>query len=191
MILTRKENIKMLSQVTLGKSGMMRAVFLMCLISAIVGCRRKSSDAKPETGSPANQIDQQAPERSDVPGLEPPHWDRVPTVKALPVIYFDFDAVSIRSDQMKSIDAAVMELREHPETTVMLEGHADERGTTEYNMHLGERRALAVKDYLVRVGGIAAERIQIISKGEEDPEDVGHSEEAWAKNRRVEFYRVK
>lgn len=183
----------MLSQVTLGKSRMMRAVVLICLVAAI-GCRRKSSDAKPESGVPMPAWEKETAsggQEKPHPGIRDGIEKQPPIIVDLPTIYFDFDAVSIRSDQMKFLDTAVFALREQPVTTLLLQGHADERGTTEYNMHLGERRALAVKDYLVRVGGIAAERIQIISKGEEDPEDVGHSEEAWAKNRRVEFFRVK
>jgi peptidoglycan-associated lipoprotein len=68
----------------------------------------------------------------------------------------------------------------------MLEGHCDERGTVEYNLSLGEKRAKAVKDYLVGLG-ISADRLSIISYGKERPADPGHNEEAWAKNRRVEF----
>jgi len=179
----------MLNQVTLGKGGMMRAVFLMCLVAAIVGCRRKSSDANPEIGAPAKWNEETEKEKPESDKRDEPIPSQV-VRDGFSSIYFDFDVSRIRTDQMDRMDVNIKNYKRQTDASILLEGHADERGTTEYNMHLGERRALAVKEYLVRVGGIAAERIQIISKGEEDPEDVGHSEEAWAKNRRVEFYKV-
>jgi peptidoglycan-associated lipoprotein len=80
-------------------------------------------------------------------------------------------------------------LKANADVKVYIEGNCDERGTTEYNFALGNRRAQAVQDYYVK-GGIAPERIIVASKGEENPADPGHTEEAWAKNRRAVFMRA-
>lgn len=100
-------------------------------------------------------------------------------------IYFDYDRSAIRKDQMDRIDTNVKFLKEHPELSALIEGNCDERGTNEYNLALGERRARTVMDYYIKAG-IPASRLTMISKGEEQPVDPGHDESAWAKNRRVE-----
>lgn len=105
-------------------------------------------------------------------------------------VRFDHDESRLRPDQIEIVEIAFQIMRTHPKLEFVLEGHADERGSTEYNLHLGERRAMAVRDYLVK-GGIDPSRLKIVSKGEEDPTDPAHTEEAWAKNRRVEFFRIK
>ncbi|MBI1783745.1 peptidoglycan-associated lipoprotein Pal [Candidatus Sumerlaeota bacterium] len=104
-------------------------------------------------------------------------------------IYFDFDKSDLRPDQLDRIEKNLKYLKEHPELKIMIEGHCDERGTTEYNLALGERRAKSVMNYYVK-NGIAADRIMMVSKGEEQPADPGHTEEAWSKNRRAEFDKV-
>jgi len=89
-----------------------------------------------------------------------------------------------------SLNENVKKLREfRPEDRILIEGHCDERGTVEYNLALGERRAGAVKSYLGD-GGLDESRIEIISYGEEKPADMGHDEQAWSKNRRVELKRT-
>ena len=101
-------------------------------------------------------------------------------------IYFAFDKSDL-SDQSRQILAEKAELlKAHPALTLLIEGHCDERGTNEYNMALGERRARAAYEYLVLMG-IEAGRLTIISYGEEYPAVPGSGEEAWAKNRRDEF----
>jgi peptidoglycan-associated lipoprotein len=101
-------------------------------------------------------------------------------------IYFDFDKSDL-SDQSRQILAEKAELmKAHPALSLLIEGHCDERGTNEYNMALGERRARAAYEYLVLMG-IEAGRLTIISYGEEYPAVPGSNEEAWAKNRRDEF----
>jgi len=77
-------------------------------------------------------------------------------------------------------------MMENPNFDILIEGHCDERGTEEYNLALGEKRALAARDYIVGFG-IAKDRISVISYGEERPADPRHNEEAWAKNRRAHF----
>ncbi len=100
------------------------------------------------------------------------------------VIYFDFDKSEIKS-QFRDIIAAHAEyLATHPAVNVTVEGNTDERGTREYNMALGERRANAVKRMLT-LQGVSASQIRVISYGEERPVALGHNEEAWALNRRA------
>lgn len=101
-------------------------------------------------------------------------------------IYFEFDKSDL-SDQSRQILAEKAELlKAHPVLTLVIEGHCDERGTNEYNMALGERRARAAYEYLVMMG-VDSGRLTIISYGEEYPAVPGSDEEAWAKNRRDEF----
>ena len=94
----------------------------------------------------------------------------------------------LRDDARKALDRNVEWLKANPTVRVQIEGHCDERGTEEYNLHLGERRANSVKQYLVK-SGLDAARLFTISYGESRPVDPGHSEAAWAKNRRAQFAR--
>ncbi len=100
------------------------------------------------------------------------------------VIYFDFDSAAIREEFRPIIEAHAAYLAERPQVHVILEGHTDERGTREYNLALGERRAESVRQALLLLG-VSPEQVTTISYGEERPADPGHNEAAWAKNRRV------
>lgn len=102
------------------------------------------------------------------------------------VIYFDFDKSDIRSDVRDVIQAHAEYLASHSNVMITLEGHADERGTREYNIALGERRANAVQRMLT-LQGASAGQIRVVSYGEERPAALGHDEDAWALNRRAEF----
>ncbi|SFF32180.1 peptidoglycan-associated lipoprotein [Fontimonas thermophila] len=104
------------------------------------------------------------------------------------IIYFDFDDSTIKPEYQGVIDAFASYLNANPTARVRLEGHADERGTREYNVGLGERRANAVQSALL-AKGVSAQQISVISYGEERPADPGHDEAAWAKNRRVQIIR--
>ncbi len=101
------------------------------------------------------------------------------------VVYFDFDKSTLNSATRRVLDAHIALLKTNSET-VRLEGHADERGTREYNMALGERRAKAVLDYMA-VNGIGRGRMEMVSYGEERPAVAGSGAAAWSKNRRVEI----
>ncbi|HAF3597924.1 TPA: peptidoglycan-associated lipoprotein Pal, partial [Salmonella enterica] len=98
------------------------------------------------------------------------------------IVYFDLDKYDIRSDFAAMLDAHANFLRSNPSYKVTVEGHADERGTPEYNISLGERRANAVKMYL-QGKGVSADQISIVSYGKEKPAVLGHDEAAYAKNR--------
>lgn len=105
-------------------------------------------------------------------------------------IYFDFDRFTIMDDMKPVLDKNAQRLKKKAGVKIQIQGHADERGTNEYNIALGERRAQSVKQYLVD-SGVNEAKLSTISYGEEKPADPGQTEEAWAKNRRVEFVIVK
>src|SRR6266852_2986052 len=105
---------------------------------------------------------------------------------ALRPVYFAFDSSAIRSGDAKTLDASADWLKAHPDQLTLIEGHCDERGTNEYNLALGERRAKAAMGYLVS-RGIEAGRITMISYGKERPVCTEHDEACWSKNRRDNF----
>lgn len=102
------------------------------------------------------------------------------------VIHFDFDKSDLRDDARASLDAKVPVLQANPDVNLRIAGHTDERGSVEYNIALGQRRAASAKRYLTE-RGIAANRIETVSFGEGRPVAEGHDESAWAQNRRDEF----
>ena len=101
-------------------------------------------------------------------------------------IRFDFDRYDIRPQDTDILKENAALLKRYPNVKIQIEGHCDERGTTEYNIALGERRANSTQKYLLAIG-ISADRLSTISYGEEKPTDPGHTEDAWAKNRRAHF----
>ncbi len=103
-------------------------------------------------------------------------------------IHFDFDQSFIREDAKPTLREVADYLKANPAASILIEGHCDERGTAEYNIALGERRATSTKAYLVSLG-VKPGALSTVSFGEEKPLDPGHGEEAWAKNRRAHFVR--
>ena len=101
-------------------------------------------------------------------------------------VYFDYDKFAVRADQRDGLAVNAEWLKKYDKVKIRVEGHCDERGTAQYNMALGEKRASAVKDYLASLG-IDAGRIETVSYGKEKPFVKGHNEEAWAQNRRGHF----
>lgn len=99
-------------------------------------------------------------------------------------VFFTFNSVTLSANAQNTLRRQAEWLAEHPQLSATVEGHADERGTREYNLALGERRANTVKDYLVGQG-VNAQRITTISYGKEHPEYLGSNEAAWSKNRRA------
>jgi peptidoglycan-associated lipoprotein len=150
--------------------------------------------APPATASPVVPV-----EPRPAPAPEPPPQAAAPPASSgaqaaapaaeapsLKDIFFDFDMSVIRPDQRPVLDENVAWLKANPQATVTIEGHCDERGTPEYNIALGERRATAVKDHLV-AAGVDAARMRTVSFGEERPFVMGHDESAWKWNRRAHF----
>src|ERR671934_2818311 len=101
-------------------------------------------------------------------------------------VFYDYDSSDLSAEAQKALDENAATLRKYPSWTVTIEGHCDERGTAEYNLALGERRAVAARAYLVSVG-ISADRLRTVSYGKEFPFDPGHDEAAYARNRRAHF----
>ncbi|HEY9536644.1 MAG TPA: peptidoglycan-associated lipoprotein Pal [Kiloniellaceae bacterium] len=108
------------------------------------------------------------------------------TVEVGDRVFFDFDSYDVRADQRGTVEALAAWLDTNPSVTLTIEGHADERGTREYNLALGDRRANAVRDYLVALGTNPA-RLTTVSYGEERPAVLGSNDSAWAQNRRGVF----
>ena len=106
--------------------------------------------------------------------------------KLLKDIRFDFDKYDIRPEDAPILKENAALLKKYSKVKIQIEGHCDERGTNEYNLALGERRANSTKTYILTLG-IPSDRISTISYGEEKPQDPGHNEEAWANNRRAHF----
>ena len=101
-------------------------------------------------------------------------------------IYFEYDSSEISSDYRSTVEAHSLYLQQNPSTSVILEGHGDERGSREYNLALGERRAKAVKQQML-LRGANSNQIRLVSYGEERPASDGHDESSWQQNRRVEI----
>ena len=168
---------------------MWRGLTLVAILASTLlasGCAKKAAETPPEPppAPPAEQPVVQPPTPAEQPPPTPP-TPRVTSSDFQPV-FFDLDSYTLRDDARNVLDADARLLRENPEVHVVIEGHADERGTSEYNQALGERRAKAAYDYLVGAG-IGAPRMTIISYGKERPFDMGHDEAAWSKNRRAHF----
>jgi len=130
----------------------------------------------PPAETPIRPASPVAPATSTTPAAAVPLQD----------IFFDFDKSNIRDDQRAALNGDMAWLKANPTAKVIIEGHADERGTNEYNLALGERRAKVTRDYLVAIG-VGAERISTVSYGEERPFVLGHDESAWKWNRRGHF----
>jgi peptidoglycan-associated lipoprotein len=109
----------------------------------------------------------------------------VPT-GVLETIYYDYDSFDVPADQVQILKRNATTLLRITDLAVMIEGYTDERGTEEYNLHLGDRKASRVKEELILLG-VSEERLHVISYGEEKPRNTEHNEDAWAENRRVEF----
>lgn len=162
----------------------------LCAVAALAACQSKPKPPFP-TQAPAQTT--QAPPQTPLPPTTQSPVTSQP-VGAIPGssqdfvvnvgdrVYFDTDSHDVRADALPILDAQSAWLRRYPSVTVRIEGNADERGTREYNLALGARRANSVRDYLVGQG-ISTDRIATISFGKEQPLDPGTGEEAWAKNR--------
>ena len=161
------------------------AVFTLCLIVALASCSKKDVvQDEPAFGASGDNSGAAAGNEGAV-GTGGAGDAGTPSGD-LRTAFFAYDSYALRGDAREALKYNANWLKEHGSATVQVEGHCDERGTTEYNLALGERRANAAKDYLQKLG-ITASRITVISYGEERPSDPGHDESAWAKNRRAAF----
>jgi len=142
------------------------------------------SSSEPATAAPTPGSGSTAAP-APAPGARPSPKEFI-AVAEMRDVFFDFDKYDVRPSDAKILDANAAWLKTNAEHLVLIEGHCDERGTNEYNLALGERRAKSTMNYLVSQG-IQASRITIISYGEERPVCTEKTEECWAKNRRAHF----
>ena len=169
-------------------------VLMLCLGLILIGCPKKTVvREEPSIKKEAERTKEMKPkeeqgakefEKSLVAKKEPGIEGEVFESKLLKDIHFDFDKYNIRPGDSGILNKNAALLKKYPKVKVQIEGHCDERGTVEYNLALGERRANNTKKYLVSLG-VSANHISTISYGKEKPLDPGHNEEAWAKNRRA------
>lgn len=175
------------------------AGLLLLLVLAMAGCAKEEVVKKDEALAPQQTVQpqvakQQAPVQSQTtsPGDVKSQQQESATDKAnkaalLETVYFDFDKSDLKKETRDVLAKDAEQLMKALATSkVQIAGHCDERGSDEYNLALGERRAKSVKSYLVTLG-VAADRLSTISYGKERPAVQGHDEAAWAKNRRAEF----
>lgn len=153
------------------------AVVVLSVI--LFGCSKKQTTKQEEIVKPEPTVEK--------PVTPPPAEEKKPEIKIdFQTVYFAFDSYSLDDAATGLLNEAAKLMRSYPQLTVRLEGHCDERGTTEYNLALGEKRSVAVRDYLVNLG-VERSRLATVSYGKEKPADNGHNEISWAKNRRVEI----
>lgn len=126
------------------------------------------------------------PAEPDDAGLNAKDLDTLNRDSPLQPAFFAYDSSELETAAQQALNANAQLLKQYATWVITIEGHADERGTAEYNLALGERRALAARNYLIALG-IAADRLRTISYGKEFPFDPLHSEAAWSKNRRAHF----
>ncbi|MCG8510940.1 MAG: peptidoglycan-associated lipoprotein Pal [Rhodospirillales bacterium] len=172
----------------------MRFKFLALLAAAalIAGCETapEESGAAGGTGGTGTPAVSATGSTATTPSTPPQRVEPVPgsnedfVVNVGDRVFFDFDKFDLTADSQEVLQKQAAWLQTYSGVTITVEGHADERGTREYNLALGERRANAVKDYLSALG-IARTRVKTISYGKERPVAMGHNEAAWAQNRRA------
>ncbi len=159
-------------------------VVAVVLSSGMVGCKKK-----PKSGS-ASGMDEYGGALGPVDGAGYGSLMNPDDLKAVASqfqpVFFDYDSAQVASSERSKLDAVAEYLRGNDSVGLVVEGHCDERGSNEYNLALGERRAQAVRAYVIGLG-IAAERIKTVSYGEEQPAAFGHDESSWSQNRRASF----
>jgi len=167
---------------------MMVAVAGLASLVAVSGCRKKPVGGPPlsgDTNLPGNVLGPGGFTEGTLPGGRPPPGTAEIAGQFAPV-YFEFDSAQVQSAERGKIETVGDYLKQNAGGGVIVEGNCDERGSREYNLALGERRAMAVRAYLVSLG-VDGARIQTKSFGKEKPVALGHDEESWAKNRRADF----
>jgi peptidoglycan-associated lipoprotein len=192
-----------------GESTMKAARSIATLIAVVVlmmavACGKKTPPVARPMPPPSTADTNAAPSRPPAPPepvreptLVPPEPVRDDAISSaslddlnknspLKPVYFELDSSDLSAANQKTLDENAVLLKRYTSWTVTVEGHCDERGTAEYNLALGERRAIAARAYLVSLG-IAADRLRTVSYGKEFPFDPGHDESAFAKNRRAHF----
>lgn len=169
----------------------LRSLAVLMIASVLLaGCAGRGTQTQPTEPSeePVETPDTTPPPVS-APAQPETNENGIPyipgTTKLLPrTYYFEFDRSVLSREDLQSLQMHAEFLRNNPDRSIVVEGHADERGTREYNLALGERRADAIRSFLVSAG-VSSRQIETVSYGEERPEDPGHDESAWSRNRRA------
>lgn len=159
----------------------MRKFLLFALVNVViftVSCKRQDIRHEPADTTKVSTFD-------DEPSIRVSYNKDI----NLKTVYFEFDRSDLTEHSIETLKENAMYLISDPNIKIILEGHTDERGTTEYNLSLGQRRALKVKEYYTKLG-IVPNRIATISYGKEKPAEIGSNESVWSKNRRVEIKRL-
>jgi len=160
-------------------------IFALLALSLVVLGASCGGPPEPPPEPPAPVVDTTTPPPVEPPTPPPPEVIRL-TEDQFKIALFDFDKYNLRSDARAALEANAKLLKDNLNVTVMIEGHCDERGTVEYNLALGEKRARTAMDYMKSLG-VAEGRMEIISYGKERPAAIGHDEVSWQKNRRAKF----
>ncbi|HEX9791974.1 MAG TPA: peptidoglycan-associated lipoprotein Pal [Kiloniellales bacterium] len=163
----------------------MRFKFLTIIAASflLAACSTPSEESGGAAGSGTTSTT--APSVSSIPGPTPGTQEHL-VANVGDRVFYDFDKSDLRPDARGTVEALAVWLNNYPAATLTIEGHADERGTREYNLALGDRRANSVRDYLAALG-VSANRLSTISYGKEKPAVLGSNEESWAQNRRGVF----
>jgi peptidoglycan-associated lipoprotein len=162
-------------------------VILIASALALTQCRSKSEKpAEGDTSAATPTTSQESPAVDSTPMSFDAAGSDSGKISGLRTVNFDYDKATLSSSAKKAIQGNVEWMKSNPKTKVQIEGHTDSRGSIEYNVALGERRANSVKDYMISLG-IAGNRLATISYGKEKPLASGENEEAWGKNRRANF----
>jgi peptidoglycan-associated lipoprotein len=167
-------------------STMLALAVLVPVVLLGAGCSKKTAKGTEEPTAPAPPPPAPTPPPEPTPPPPPPPEDTGAWKSQVQDVFFDFDKYDIRNDARTTLQDNARMLKEHGGGGLVLEGNCDERGTTEYNLALGQRRADAVKAYLKDLG-VDVGQVQTVSYGEERPFAPGHDETAWSQNRRVHF----
>jgi peptidoglycan-associated lipoprotein len=173
----------------------MLVLVVLSLAFMATACKKKPPKIEPPTTGQEQMgtggVGEQEP-KPVVPGTESGLTEMTidEITRQLQPVFFDFDKSDIREDQISALQNNANVLKNNASANVLIEGHCDERGTVEYNLALGDRRAKAARDYLVSLG-IAENRMNVISYGKSRPFAEGHNEDAWRLNRRAQFVAVK
>ncbi|HDQ44423.1 MAG TPA: peptidoglycan-associated lipoprotein Pal [bacterium] len=169
---------------------MLRGLVIVLIASVFWGCGRRTARIDETLMEQPAVSPEPARERPVEPAPVKPPADRPVRELVFENVHFGFDRHDLTDTAREILTRHARTLRENPQVRIRVEGHCDERGTIEYNLALGERRANSVRMYLINLG-VDASRITTISYGKERPLDTRHNEEAWARNRRAGFVIVK
>jgi len=165
----------------------MKTSLAALMIGLLAGCATQSSQESSPAPAPAPSAMSTTPGARSAPGTSVAGVRT--SGKSMPQahsVYYDYDRSEIKSEDVKLIEAHAQYLREHTDLKVKVEGNADERGSAEYNLALGQRRADAVQKRMT-ILGIPSDRIETVSFGKEKPKARGHEESSWSENRRSDI----